>query len=112
MQPLLEAAGSQVLLLSGDGGAGKTSLAFEIARWWLEGKPGGVVRLPVLIETALGPQETVADRVRSWLRNQLASPLPRGGECRDLEPTPLYREVCSSQATMNELLRHHPDLVD
>ncbi len=73
MQPLLEPSGSHVLLLSGDGGAGKTSLAFEIARWWLEGKPGGVVRLPVLIETALGPQETLADRVRSWLRNQLAN---------------------------------------
>lgn len=73
LEPLLAAAGSHVLLLSGDGGAGKTSLAFAIARWWLEGEPGGVVRLPVLIETALGPQETVADRVRSWLRNQLAA---------------------------------------
>ncbi len=73
LQPLLEAAGSQVLLLSGDGGAGKTSLAFEIARWWLEGKPGGMVRLPVLIETALGLRETLVDRVRSWLRHQLAS---------------------------------------
>jgi len=73
LEPLLAAAGSHVLLLSGDGGAGKTSLAFAIARWWLEGEPGGVVRLPVLIETALGPQETVADRVRSWLCNQLAA---------------------------------------
>jgi formylglycine-generating enzyme required for sulfatase activity len=72
LEPLLAAAGSHVLLLSGDGGAGKTSLAFAIARWWLEGEPGGVVRLPVLIETALGPEESVADRVRSWLRNQLA----------------------------------------
>jgi formylglycine-generating enzyme required for sulfatase activity len=71
LEPLLATAGSHVLLLSGDGGAGKTSLAFAIARWWLEGKPGGVVRLPVLIETALGSQETVADRVGSWLRNQL-----------------------------------------
>ncbi|MCX5952022.1 MAG: SUMF1/EgtB/PvdO family nonheme iron enzyme [Cyanobacteria bacterium] len=71
LKPLLAVAGSHVLLLSGDGGAGKTSLAFAIARWWLEGKPGGVVRLPVLIETALGSQESVADRVRSWLRNQL-----------------------------------------
>jgi formylglycine-generating enzyme required for sulfatase activity len=71
LEPLLDGAGSHVLLLSGDGGAGKTSLAFAIARWWLEGKPGGVVRLPVLIETALGSQENVADRVRSWLRNQL-----------------------------------------
>jgi formylglycine-generating enzyme required for sulfatase activity len=73
LEPLLAVAGSHVLLLSGDGGAGKTSLAFAIARWWLEGEPGGVVRLPVLIETALGPQETVADRVRSWLCNQLAA---------------------------------------
>ena len=72
LESLLAAAGSHVLLLSGDGGAGKTSLAFAIARWWLEGEPGGVVRLPVLIETALGPQETVADRVRAWLGNQLA----------------------------------------
>jgi len=72
LESLLAKAGSHVLLLSGDGGAGKTSLAFAIARWWLEGEPGGVVRLPVLIETALGSQETVADRVRSWLRNQLA----------------------------------------
>jgi formylglycine-generating enzyme required for sulfatase activity len=71
LESLLAAAGSHVLLLIGDGGAGKTSLAFAIARWWLEGKPGGVVRLPVLIETALGSQESVADRVRSWLRNQL-----------------------------------------
>jgi hypothetical protein len=61
-----------VLLLSGDGGAGKTSLAFAIARWWLTGELDGVVRLPVLIETALAEGETVADRVRSWLGSQLA----------------------------------------
>jgi hypothetical protein len=53
LEPLLAPAGSQVLLLSGDGGAGKTSLAFAIARWWLQGEPGWVVRLPVLIETAM-----------------------------------------------------------
>ncbi|MEY4354522.1 MAG: hypothetical protein RLZZ609_2763 [Cyanobacteriota bacterium] len=72
LEPLLEKAGNHVLLLSGDGGAGKTSLGFAIARWWLEGEPGGVVRLPVLLETALAPGETVAERVRSWLRGQLA----------------------------------------
>jgi formylglycine-generating enzyme required for sulfatase activity len=77
LEPLLAAAGSQVLLLSGDGGAGKTSLAFAIARWWLAGQPGGVVRLPVLIETALGQGESVADRVRAWLGSQLAG---AGGE--------------------------------
>jgi hypothetical protein len=71
LAPLLEAGGSQVLLLSGDGGAGKTSLAFAIARWWLEGKPGGVVRLPVLIETGLAEGETVAQKVLAWLSDQL-----------------------------------------
>jgi formylglycine-generating enzyme required for sulfatase activity len=69
--PLLAAAGSHVLLLSGDGGAGKTSLAFAIARWWLTGEPGGVVRLPVLIETALAEGETVARKVGAWLEEQL-----------------------------------------
>jgi formylglycine-generating enzyme required for sulfatase activity len=72
LAPLLEAGGDHVVLLSGDGGAGKTSLAFAIARWLLAGEPGGVVRLPVLLETALAPGETVAGRVRSWLRAQLA----------------------------------------
>ena len=57
----------------GSGCAGKASLAFAIVRSWLAGEPGGVVRLPVLIEPALGPQETVAEWLRSWLRNQLAS---------------------------------------
>jgi formylglycine-generating enzyme required for sulfatase activity len=74
LEPLLAAAGSHVLLLSGDGGAGKTSLAFAIARWWLAGKPGGVVRLPVLIETALAEGETVALKVGAWLEEQLGEP--------------------------------------
>ncbi|MFM9047783.1 MAG: hypothetical protein ACKOOH_09060, partial [Cyanobium sp.] len=62
---------ARILLISGDGGAGKTSLAFAIARWWLKGEPGGVVRLPVLIETGLGEGESVAQKVRSWLVDQL-----------------------------------------
>ncbi|MFI0404169.1 MAG: DUF4062 domain-containing protein, partial [Cyanobium sp.] len=81
LTPLLEAGGNHVLLFSGDGGAGKTSLALAIARWWLAGKPGEVVRIPVLIETALAQGETVADRVRGWLGGQLAG-APEG----DLEP--------------------------
>ena len=79
--PLLESGGNHVLLLSGDGGAGKTSLAFAIARWWLVGEPGAVVRIPVLIETALAAGETVVDRVRAWLQGQLPG-APEG----DLEP--------------------------
>ena len=77
LEPLLMSTGSHVLLFSGDGGAGKTSLAFAIARWWLVGEPDGVVRIPVLIETALGQGENVADRVHSWLGAQLTG---AGGE--------------------------------
>jgi AraC-like DNA-binding protein len=72
LRPLLEAGGSQVLLLSGDGGAGKTSLAFAIGRWLLAGDADGVKRLPVLIETALERGETVSARVGRWLDQQLA----------------------------------------
>ncbi len=81
LELLLRSGGNHVLLLSGDGGAGKTSLAFAIARWWLAGEPGEVVRIPVLIETALSPREMVVDRVRGWLGGQLAG-APEG----DLEP--------------------------
>jgi formylglycine-generating enzyme required for sulfatase activity len=74
LEPLLAAAGSHVLLLSGDGGAGKTSLAFAIARRWLTGELDGVVRLPVLIETALAEGETVTRKVGAWLEEQLGEP--------------------------------------
>lgn len=74
LESLLDAAGSHVLLLSGDGGAGKTSLAFAIARWLLAGQPGGVVRLPVLIETGLEERETVVHKVWAWLDDQLNEP--------------------------------------
>jgi len=76
LTPVLTAGGAQVLLLSGDGGAGKTSLAIAIARWLMAGEPDGVVRLPVLIETALAPKETVADRVGRWLGEQLGAQEP------------------------------------
>jgi formylglycine-generating enzyme required for sulfatase activity len=74
LEPLLAPTGSHVLLLSGDGGAGKTSLAFAIARWWLTGELDGVVRLPVLIETALAEGETVTRKVGAWLDEQLGEP--------------------------------------
>ncbi|MFN9645324.1 MAG: DUF4062 domain-containing protein, partial [Cyanobacteriota bacterium] len=72
--PLVADGPARILLISGDGGAGKTSLAFAIARWWLKGEPGGVVRLPVLIETGLGEGETVAQKVRGWLSDHLGEP--------------------------------------
>ena len=76
LAPVLEGSGEHVLLLSGDGGAGKTSLAFAIGRWLLAGEPGGVVRLPVVLETALAAGETVAGRVQRWLVGQLGDQPP------------------------------------
>ncbi|MCP9773863.1 DUF4062 domain-containing protein [Synechococcus sp. Tobar12-5m-g] len=72
LAPLLEPGSAQLLLISGDGGCGKTSLAFRIARWFLEGKPDGLRRLPLLIETGLAEGESVAGRVKRWLDAQLA----------------------------------------
>lgn len=73
LEPVLADGSAHVLLISADGGAGKTSLAFRIARWLMEGKPDGVRRLPVLIETALAEGETVAARLGNWLKGQLES---------------------------------------
>ncbi len=72
--PLVTDGPARVLLISGDGGAGKTSLAFAIARWLIKGEPGGVVRLPVLIETSLEEGQCVAQKARSWLADQLSKP--------------------------------------
>lgn len=71
LDPALAEGSAHVLLISADGGAGKTSLAFRIARWALAGELGGVRRLPVLIETAMEEGESVAARVRTWLQSQL-----------------------------------------
>jgi|694.fasta_scaffold14737_3 hypothetical protein len=54
LAPLLADGPARVLLLSGDGGAGKSSLACAIGRWLLAGEPDGVVRLPVLLEKGPG----------------------------------------------------------
>ena len=51
-----------------------------------------MVRLPVLIETALGQGESVADRVRSWLGNQLAG---AGGE--DKLPPELIKALLAAK---------------
>ncbi len=81
LEPVLAEGSAHVLLISADGGAGKTSLAFSIARWALAGELGGVRRLPVLIETALAERETVAGRVGSWLEGQLE------GDSGGIEPS-------------------------
>lgn len=115
LQPLLEESGDHVLLLCGDGGAGKTSLAFAIARWWLSGEPGGVFRLPVLLETALAPGETVAERVRSWLRGQLggmgASAGSAGiGGASDTDLPPEFVEALLASKRLIPIIDHLSEL--
>jgi hypothetical protein len=77
LAPAMEGPGAHLILLSAEGGAGKTSLAFHLARWGLEGgltnhaEGGDPSRaapiLPVLIDTALAEGETVLGRARQRL---------------------------------------------
>ena len=87
LAPALVGPGAHLILLSAEGGAGKTSLAFQIARWGLEGRLGraaeaegasarGAPILPVLIDTPLAEGETVLSRTRQWL--EAASGAVRG----------------------------------
>jgi len=56
-----------VLLLTGEGGAGKTSLACQIALWGLAKQLCAHRLLPVLIETELDDQRTLFEAVRGQL---------------------------------------------
>lgn len=60
------------LLLVGEGGAGKTSLAFQIARWCLDGHLMGHAMLPVLIDQNLGGKYTLVNAVCRELRELIA----------------------------------------
>jgi hypothetical protein len=71
LEPFLADGAPQMLLITGDGGMGKSSLAFYIARWFLDGKPDGLRRVPLLIETAFAKGESVIDRAAEWLGSQI-----------------------------------------
>ncbi|MFN9621946.1 MAG: NACHT domain-containing protein, partial [Cyanobacteriota bacterium] len=69
---------SQMLLISEEGGAGKTSLAFKIARWALEGELADHLLLPILYDPAhLSPDDSLVQRVHDFLAH-------RGGTGLDL----------------------------
>jgi formylglycine-generating enzyme required for sulfatase activity len=57
------------LLIQGEGGAGKTSLACQIARWGMEGKLSNYPMLPVLLEQELSEPETLLDAIRGQLQD-------------------------------------------
>lgn len=67
-----------LLLITGEGGAGKTSLACQIARWGLDRHLAKHRLLPVLIETDLDDGTTLLEAVRGQLTalTHQADPLP------------------------------------
>ena len=58
---------SAVLLLSGEGGAGKTSLACQIAQWALHKELSTHRMIPVLVETELTEEVTLLAAIRGQL---------------------------------------------
>jgi formylglycine-generating enzyme required for sulfatase activity len=56
-----------VLLLTGEGGAGKTSLACQIALWGLRQQLASHCLLPVMIETELDDKKTLIEAIRGQL---------------------------------------------
>lgn len=64
------------LLITGEGGAGKTSLACQIARWGLEKKLAKYAILPILFEQELGESDNLLDVVQGYLQVLVASEDP------------------------------------
>jgi len=65
-----------VLLIFGEGGAGKTSLAYQIARWGWEKELSPHRMLPVLIENELDEQIPLFEAIRGQLSALTAQPEP------------------------------------
>ena len=68
VEAVVAAKGSQMVLIWEEGGAGKTSLAFQIARWGIKGTLAGHVIFPVLVDPAIGSGDIV-DRMHRQLLN-------------------------------------------
>jgi HEAT repeat protein len=63
-----------VLLITGEGGAGKTSLACQIAHWGLRQQLASHRLLPVLIETELDDKKTLPEAIRGQLNSLINEP--------------------------------------
>lgn len=63
-----------VLLIVGEGGAGKTSLACQIAQWGLKKQLASHRLLPVLIETELDDKKTLLEAIRGQLHALISKP--------------------------------------
>ncbi|MFN9548162.1 MAG: SUMF1/EgtB/PvdO family nonheme iron enzyme [Cyanobacteriota bacterium] len=75
--PLVESKSSQLLLIWAEGGAGKTSLAFEIALWGLEEKLAPHPLLPCFLERLADPAEeaTLTERLAAYFNTRTGSSL-------------------------------------
>jgi len=68
IKSVVAAKGSQMVLIWEEGGAGKTSLAFQVAHWGIKGTIAGHAILPVLVDPAIGSGDIV-DRMHRQLLN-------------------------------------------
>jgi formylglycine-generating enzyme required for sulfatase activity len=98
-----------LVLISGEGGAGKTSLALQIARWALDGKLTSNPVVPVLVETDLQGEETLLSRASSSLLRLSETWEPEGAS---LAPTqPLVQALLRKRRLMI-ILDHFSELSD
>jgi hypothetical protein len=65
-----------VLLITGEGGTGKTSLACQIAQWGLEKQLSPHRMLPVLLETELDEKKSLLEAIRGQLNALTSQPKP------------------------------------
>jgi formylglycine-generating enzyme required for sulfatase activity len=98
-----------LVLISGEGGVGKTSLALRIAGWALEGTLTDRPAVPVLVEADLQGEESLLSRVRSTLVTLTEH---RGPEGAAPAPTlPLVRALLERRRLL-VILDHFSELGD
>ncbi|MFN7900846.1 MAG: SUMF1/EgtB/PvdO family nonheme iron enzyme [Synechococcaceae cyanobacterium] len=104
----LEAVG-RLVLISGEGGVGKTSLALRIASWALNGELTKQPVVPVLVERDLEQQETLLSRLRSRLEDLMTL----DGQERDtLAPTEPLLLALLKRRRLLVILDHFSELGD
>jgi formylglycine-generating enzyme required for sulfatase activity len=98
-----------LVLISGEGGVGKTSLAVQIASWALAGQLSNRPVVPVLVEADLQGEESLLSRVRSTLVGLTEHQEPEGAA---LAPTlPLVRALLERRRLL-VILDHFSELGD
>jgi formylglycine-generating enzyme required for sulfatase activity len=98
-----------LVLISGEGGVGKTSLALRIAGWALEGRLTDRAVVPVLVEADLQGEENLLSRVRSTLETLTEQ---RGPEGRALAPTLPLVQALLERRRLLVILDHFSELGD